>query len=735
MKKLLTSNIKLKIIITFLLALSAFIVVQFISNKSIENVKGSFKQISENKRLSKMASNVVSSIKSYHRSIIEFVLTGNDEFLYSNEKNLSNANFNLQNIIDAPKNTEESVLISQLDSLVKSEINFCQQALITYHKENRKDVIALINTGKGEQLINDINKVFINIQQVEDNNLIHIAFQNDSFIRSATQMDYAATCFAIVVILFSILIIFRDINRRVLVEKQLRFAQQKAEQSAIMKEQFMANMSHEIRTPMNAIIGFANLLSKTKLDEKQTRQLKAIQTSGENLLNIINDILDFSKIEAGMVSIEKIPFSPAALLHSVNTMFAPKAKDKKIQFDFYTPTELPQAVIGDPARLTQILLNLINNAIKFTSEGSISVKTELVSEENDNVTIQFTVKDTGIGIPKEKLDEIFERFTQANTDTSRKYGGSGLGLSITKKLIELQGGTIHVQSAEGVGSSFSFSIQYKKTAASIRPERIQPTQPKLKTKLKILVAEDNILNQHLAESLLTQWGFEFDIVENGKIAIEKLKQKEFDLMLMDIQMPEMNGYDAAHHIRKNLQLNLPIIAMTAHVLPGEKDKCLSYGMTDYISKPIRESELFDLISKYIGTNNEKDVSAQKTQQEIDKSGGLINLDYVYELSNGNSNFVTEMIDLFLTENPKEIQLFESAVYKKDMEAIKAIAHKINSTVPFVGLNLIIGHQLSSIEKLAEDKTNLHLIEKLFLQVKETCLQAIEELNYLKTNHA
>jgi CheY-like chemotaxis protein len=250
----------------------------------------------------------------------------------------------------------------------------------------------------------------------------------------------------------------------------------------------------------------------------------------------------------------------------------------------------------------------------------------------------------------------------------------------------------------------------------------------LKNKIRILVAEDNVLNQLLAGSLLTQWGFTFDIVENGKLAIEKLKHKKYDLVLMDIQMPEMNGYDTAQFIRENMHLHLPIIAMTAHVLPGEKEKCISYGMTDYISKPIRENELYTLIAKYISPAPGKEKSGNNIHSSKNFNDKVANLDYVKELSNGNTVFVSQMIQLFLTENPVEIQRLESAIQQKDFKTIYTVAHKIKSTISFAGLDSKIKDELNEMEDLALKNNDLPKIELLFSKIKEICLKAGEELS-------
>jgi CheY-like chemotaxis protein/anti-sigma regulatory factor (Ser/Thr protein kinase) len=283
-------------------------------------------------------------------------------------------------------------------------------------------------------------------------------------------------------------------------------------------------------------------------------------------------------------------------------MFSGQAKEKKVDLELKIAKNVPQLILGDPTRLTQILINLIGNALKFTNQGSVCVIVDLISVDKKDVDIKFRVKDTGIGISTEKISEIFERFTQAKSDTSRIYGGTGLGLSIAKKLVKLQSGTINVESTKGQGSEFSFNIPYtiaEQEANSIKAI-IEPDQKiDIGSDVKILVVEDNILNQKLAGFMLKDWNVDFDICGNGKLAVEKLKTKNYSLILMDIQMPEMNGYEATEFIRSHLKLSLPIIAMTAHALPGEREKCIGFGMTDYISKPIKETDLKNLINIYI----------------------------------------------------------------------------------------------------------------------------------------
>lgn len=390
--------------------------------------------------------------------------------------------------------------------------------------------------------------------------------------------------------------------------EELHKAKAQLEESLKVKEQFLANMSHEIRTPMNAIIGFTSLLLKTDLDTESKQYLHAIQTSGENLLVIINDILDFSKLESGKITFENIRFRLPELINMLVNLMHPKALEKQLKLTAEIEKDVPAILIGDPTRLNQILINLIGNAIKFTNSGEVKISVSIVKRTGNKIELKFRVKDTGIGIPKESLSKIFESFTQAANDTARKYGGTGLGLSITKQLIELQGGEISVTSALREGSVFEFNLSFGYDDESEKSNSLMPKehggQYPLKN-VKVLVVEDNSFNQILVVKILENWKCEVDVADNGKIAIDKVKNKEFDIILMDIQLPEMDGYETTSFIRNKLEApkcNIPIIAMTAHAFATELQKCLNGKMNDYISKPFEESKLYDKIMNALQTS-------------------------------------------------------------------------------------------------------------------------------------
>jgi signal transduction histidine kinase/ActR/RegA family two-component response regulator len=380
--------------------------------------------------------------------------------------------------------------------------------------------------------------------------------------------------------------------------QQLQLANEKLRESEQLKEQFLTNMSHEIRTPMNAIIGFADLLIKTKLNEKQIQFITAIRDSGQNLLGIINDILDFSKIQAGMLELENIPFSVRSLVASVHTLLESKAAAKNVAFLINCESKIPELVSGDPTRLTQVIVNLAGNAIKFTEKGFVKLNVTLKETTENYCLIEFRIEDSGIGIAAENLHTVFERFIQANADTTRKYGGTGLGLSIVKKLVELQGGKIEVASELGKGSTFTTTIPFEKASTGqLKGNTSSPiTNEHQQLKgVRVLLAEDNKMNQLLAVEVLTRFGIFTDVADNGKLAIEKSLQQKYDVILMDMQMAEMDGYQATAYIREELKQDVPIIAMTAHAMAGEREKCLSLGMNDYISKPFHTAELYEKI--------------------------------------------------------------------------------------------------------------------------------------------
>lgn len=519
-------------------------------------------------------------------------------------------------------------------------------------------------------------------------------------------------------------------------------AKEKAEESTKLKEAFLANMSHEIRTPMNAIIGFSDILSRGTLAEKEKEYVKTIKSAGENLLTIINDILDISKIEAGMMTFEEHIFSVKEIFKSLHVMMMGKAKEKNLGLVFACDEDVPDHLLGDPTRLTQIIINLTGNAIKFTQKGNIHVRARVLKKEDENTVLEFSVEDTGIGIPEDKVKYIFERFRQAESHITRKYGGTGLGLSIAKQLVELQGGNLTVKSEFQKGSVFYFSISYKKSEEILSAPELTEKKYNIQelTKLNILLVEDNNLNVKLILSLFSEYNLNVQVAENGSVCLKKLKDDNFDIILMDMEMPVMNGYETATFIRKDLKNDIPIIAMTAHAMAGEKERCLSLGMNDYISKPINANLLFEkmydltlsrrlskentIINPYIMTKNESEDSIKR----------VCNLQYLSETMGGKKHLIKEIIDIFLEQIPDELQSIHNAIENTDYTVIKSFAHNMKSSVSIMNIAILIPI-LEEMEILGAKATDIEKIRRLNQELNSICRQAIEEMQKEKHNYA
>ncbi len=537
-----------------------------------------------------------------------------------------------------------------------------------------------------------------------------------------------------------IVIVARDITARKKFENELIEARKKAEKAAKIaeeavkaKQQFLSNMSHEIRTPMNAIVGFTKVVLKTELSEKQREYINAIKISGDALIVLINDILDLAKVDAGKMTFEKIPFKLSASVYAMLHLFETKIKEKNIELIKEYDTSIPEVLIGDPVRLHQIVLNLVSNAIKFTSKGKITVGVKLIDQDNDKATIEFSVSDTGIGIPPDRLESIFDNFQQATSNTSRLYGGTGLGLAIVKQLVQAQGGTIKVTSKQNEGSTFCFILSFKKAKDKSLPGD-NPNQQDDSEEVKngkILVVEDVALNQLLMKTLLEDFGFEMEVAGNGRIAVEKLEKNRYDLVLMDLQMPEMNGFAATEHIRNQLKLDLPIIALTADVTTVDLEKCRSVGMNDYISKPIDDKILLKKLNQHLKANSNNKEKAKQMKDtngaESQGQGKYTNLDFLRQLTKNNPDMISEMINVYLEETPELIKKMKQGLAKGDYEEVRAAAHSIIPSFSTMGMSEEYAAMAKKIQENAEKKANPDEIKELLSKIGRICENAYAEL--------
>ena len=529
-----------------------------------------------------------------------------------------------------------------------------------------------------------------------------------------------------------ILLAIEDITTRTryhLKEKEiLRLQKDVAEGAVNSKQQFLSNMSHEIRTPMNAIVGFTKVVLKTDLTEKQKEYINAIKISGDALIVLINDILDLAKVDSGKMTFEQTPFKLATSISAMLHLFEAKIYEKNLELVKEYDTTIPEVLVGDPVRLHQIVLNLISNAVKFTAKGKITVSVRKLKEDAEKVKIEFAITDTGIGIPENSLEHIFDDFQQASSITSRIYGGTGLGLAIVKKLVEPQGGSISVKSKEGKGSSFIFTLSFKKTNEKIADET--ETLIRLDAGLghiHILVVEDIPLNQLLMKTLLEEFGFAMDIAENGKIAIEKLKKNSYDIVLMDLQMPEMDGFETTEYIRNKMKLQIPIIALTADVTTADVEKCKAIGMNDYISKPVHEKILYNKIIRYLKRSRYEGTISGKEKEESQNNNSCINLDYLRRVTKNNPAIIVEMIEVYLEETPRLLNSMKQALDSRNWHALGLAAHSIAPSFPTMGID----KEYENIAKKIQEYANLLSNESLGIHAKEETISILAGL-LLKT---
>jgi PAS domain S-box-containing protein len=392
-----------------------------------------------------------------------------------------------------------------------------------------------------------------------------------------------------------VIVVF-DITSRKKMEQEMVESRKAAEAGLELRKTILANVSHELRTPVNAIVGMSALLATTPLNEQQREYLKTMRFSSDGLLVLIDDLLDVSRIEAGKVELEEIEFSMRENFSELTKSLRLRAEEKELLLDWKIDDTIESRLVGDVHRINQIITNLIGNAIKFTPKGKVSLEITKVGETNDAQKIRFSVVDTGIGIAADRQTAVFQAFAQEDSSTTRKYGGTGLGLSISKRIVELMGGQLVLTSEKNVGSTFTFQIDLKKNTSDRQVKKV--FNPDLKGS-SVLLVEDNKVNQFLANALLTSWKAKVDICEDGQDAIERLSEKEYDLVLMDLQMPIMDGFEATEHIRQVLKSDVPIVGLSANALNGERERSLDKGMNDYVSKPFQPESLYEKIHSLI----------------------------------------------------------------------------------------------------------------------------------------
>jgi signal transduction histidine kinase/CheY-like chemotaxis protein len=715
------SQFKYLLLAIFLTAILLIVFIQFNSNRSINQlINGNESLIHELETKNKLQQleNEIATVENKIRTkILQKDTTGISKI----RTDLSNITITLTELDSMVNDKSTDSLVSLLQKMVNEKVAHNKSITDTFQLKGKEVTEKMFVEKPGHHLTDSIRNIVTTIENKRHETVTQLTTKADADGARAKALGSILALMAALAALMSFGYISFKFRQQQQLIRRLNISEKKATEAAQLKENFMANMSHEIRTPMNAIIGFTSLLQKKQLDKEAKEYVETIHHSGENLLTIINDVLDLSKIEAGMMRIESVPFNLMKIVDGIETMFSEKLKEKELAFTADVDESVPKWLMGDAVRLNQILVNLVGNSVKFTRKGSILLKVIRKETSAEHINLQFIVRDTGIGMNKEKLTHIFERFNQAEDTITRTYGGSGLGLAIVKDLVELQQGQIEVESKPESGSTFYVTLPYKLAKEMDVAEDYEKHFVSSGIKASILVVEDNEINQSLIRHLFNSWNLSYVLAVNGKEAVEILKHQRFDLILMDIQMPEMDGYTTTQLIRNELQLHTPVIAMTAHALAGEKEKCISSGMNDYLSKPIREEQLHDMISMY----TEIPVDKKNPSEQVLPLAAYkyINLQYMKEISAGNKEYEQVVTEQFLEIIPASLAELQQSFANGNYQLMKRTAHDLKTSVSIMGLTTLLETTLHEIE-YSSDKD-----EKLQKNISHTaaiCNKALEE---------
>ncbi len=715
-----------KIIFVFSIIVIALVCSTVFLLQNITRFNEDNKQMVYTREVSKLLSDYLSIMQDVETGERGFVITGMDEYLKPYHAAIARSQKTLEKLRQLTKNYPlQQRRINTLEQASELHINLTQQ-IINLRRVGLEPAMQLIRSERAKSIMDNIREITFAMQKEVEELIKNRTKTTEGSLINTRIVAAGGGLFSITIVIFLMFFIQRSLK----LSEELRRSKERAEELVSFKDQFMASMSHEIRTPLNGIIGFTKILLRNETTEVQKQQLDAIKTSCDTLLVLINDILDLEKIEAGKMNIEITELKLSELINSVLGSFDLRFQEKGLKITLQYDEHIPSILLGDPVRINQILLNLLSNSAKFTSKGGkILIGAKLLRQDDENAFVEFLISDTGIGIPKDKLETIFQPFIQSSSDTARKYGGTGLGLSIVQRLVNLMQGNVSLKSTLHKGTTFSITIPFQKTAATAIPKEIETTIPTEELKrtesLKILLVEDNPINQFLVQTILFDLGFQTDTAENGKIGIELLEQNDYDIILMDLMMPEMDGFEATQHIRNKMKppkSATPIIALTADVTKADVDKCMNIGMNEYVSKPINEADLLRKID-YLVVKSKK----SRSVHPVLSTTKICNLNYLKSHSPNNPKFISEMIQLILKQTPTYLSEMARCIAANDWNGLQGAVHKIRPSIHLIGMPEEITLATKQIEEYYNKQTHLNLIPDLFDSIEKAFTQSFEEL--------
>ncbi len=640
---------------------------------------------------------------------------------------LKNVNSVKKNITEVKTSYEGNVpkyLINIFIHKAQNQVDLNNNVMRTYQTNGSTVALQLIDNPDRRTALKELS---FSAQELVNKLSLKIAFLNNEISADKTKMLELDRKWNILSLVFMSLIAFFVMYKMYETNKlnrSLQIAVQKEQQAQMAKDQFVSNVTHELRTPLNSIIGYTNLLLKKEHSYETRQWIQAMKVSGNLLMEVINDVLDYSKLESGYIQFAKDPFNLRDVLNNLSKVMQVRAESKNLDFVTDIDTQVPVEFTGDERKLMQVLVNLCGNSIKFTENGFIKVHVSLLKRNTNRCWIQFIITDSGVGIEESKLPYIFERFYQVETGQTKKYVGTGLGLPIVKQLVEMQGGMIDVSSVYGKGTTFTVVIPYtenvnitKEKQNSLQEFKVYHKEGKKK---HILVVDDNEMNRDLMGFILRQGNFSFDNAENGLVALRLLKEKKYDFVLMDVQMPGLCGIETTKKIRSELQLQTPVIGLSAYSLPEEQQASINAGMNAYLTKPVDETKLFELLDYYADSD---------TQEPQNLQLKLINVTYLNKITGGNRENIEHLISQAFTALPNEMKQLQEWFASDNEKKMKEIAHNMKTTLHILGVKEAVSEKVKVLEKA--DLTKISDKEKVTTLLNELDFSVKEVLQELK----